>query len=323
MTAIAAVIALSSTPLFAQAADASADPAVPVAVTPPPVAAVPPDVSTVAPVDASAPAMKMVGTPVIHEADSSATSTTPAITPTRAAPVPVKRVATAPAARMAAPVAAASVNPIKADVAPAPLPAPAVAGKVAVAPPAAAPAAAPPAATDRTATVSTTRDETLPIAGGVGLAVIALGGVAYAASRRRRHDRDALPAEPGLEAAPVAATRPLMPTREVAATPLVAAPAAGAAARTLPSGFDISRFGRYTQAAYLGPTPDNPSHSLKRRLKRASFFDQREREAVAAGRVEQPAAVTAARAASQEDGQVTVRLAPQRKTGVFGYVLQR
>lgn len=34
--------------------------------------------------------------------------------------------------------------------------------------------------------------------------------------------------------------------------------------------------------AILGPTPDNPSLSLKKRMKRAAFFDQRERE-VAAG----------------------------------------
>jgi hypothetical protein len=32
----------------------------------------------------------------------------------------------------------------------------------------------------------------------------------------------------------------------------------------------------------LGPTPDNPSLSLEKRLKRARFFDQRERQ-VAAG----------------------------------------
>jgi hypothetical protein len=32
----------------------------------------------------------------------------------------------------------------------------------------------------------------------------------------------------------------------------------------------------------LGPTPDNPSLSLKKRLKRAAFFDKRDRE-VAAG----------------------------------------
>ena len=38
----------------------------------------------------------------------------------------------------------------------------------------------------------------------------------------------------------------------------------------------------HVDRAMLGPTPDNPSLSLKKRLKRAAFFDQRERE-VAAG----------------------------------------
>lgn len=38
----------------------------------------------------------------------------------------------------------------------------------------------------------------------------------------------------------------------------------------------------HVDRAMLGPTPDNPSVSLKKRLKRAAFFDQRERE-VAAG----------------------------------------
>ena len=38
----------------------------------------------------------------------------------------------------------------------------------------------------------------------------------------------------------------------------------------------------HVDQAMLGPTPDNPSLSLKKRLKRAAFFDQRERE-VAAG----------------------------------------
>jgi len=37
--------------------------------------------------------------------------------------------------------------------------------------------------------------------------------------------------------------------------------------------------------AMRGPTPDNPSLSLKTRLKRAAFFDKRERE-VAAGEAE-------------------------------------
>ena len=34
----------------------------------------------------------------------------------------------------------------------------------------------------------------------------------------------------------------------------------------------------HADRAMLGPTPDNPSLSLKTRLKRAAFFDQRERE---------------------------------------------
>lgn len=41
----------------------------------------------------------------------------------------------------------------------------------------------------------------------------------------------------------------------------------------------------YVDRATAGPTPDNPSLSLKKRLKRAAFFDQRERE-VAAGEAE-------------------------------------
>jgi hypothetical protein len=37
--------------------------------------------------------------------------------------------------------------------------------------------------------------------------------------------------------------------------------------------------------AMRGPTPDNPSLSLKKRMKRAAFFDQRERD-VATGDAE-------------------------------------
>jgi len=33
----------------------------------------------------------------------------------------------------------------------------------------------------------------------------------------------------------------------------------------------------HVERAMRGPTPDNPSLSLKKRLKRAAFFDQRER----------------------------------------------
>lgn len=36
--------------------------------------------------------------------------------------------------------------------------------------------------------------------------------------------------------------------------------------------------GSHVDRAMRGPTPDNPSLSLKKRLKRAAFFDQRDRE---------------------------------------------
>jgi hypothetical protein len=41
----------------------------------------------------------------------------------------------------------------------------------------------------------------------------------------------------------------------------------------------------YMDRAMRGPTPDNPSQSLKTRMKRAAFFDKRERE-VAEGEAE-------------------------------------
>jgi len=41
----------------------------------------------------------------------------------------------------------------------------------------------------------------------------------------------------------------------------------------------------HVDRAMRGPTPDNPSLSLKKRLQRAAFFDKRDRE-VAAGQAE-------------------------------------
>ena len=43
----------------------------------------------------------------------------------------------------------------------------------------------------------------------------------------------------------------------------------------VPEGIDVAP-GSHVEAAYAGPTPDNPSLSIKKRLKRAAFFDQRE-----------------------------------------------
>ena len=337
MTAIAAVIALSSTSLLAQTTDSPAPQAAPVVTAPPPIVAAPPataqtaapEVAPPAPIEAApaaAPAMKTVGTPVVHEADTAPDISQSAAAPTRNASA--KRISTAPSARASAPMASpslapAKVVPAKAETAPTPLPAPVAKNVPTVAQVAATTPAAPVAATQTTHT-SSVDDETLPIAGGIGLAVIALGGAAYALRRRRRdREEEELLLEPAVAVAAPAA-EPVMVTPTIA--PAAMAPA-GAMPRTLPNGFDISRFGRHTQAAYLGPTPDNPSYSLKRRLKHASFFDQREREAAAAGHpVEQtPIAAPAQQAAraKQDDGQITVRLAPQRNRGGFGYIFQR
>ena len=270
--------------------------------------------------------MQTVGTPVVHEADTASTTSSIAAAPTRSAPA--KRISTVPSARASAPVATAAVTPAKVETAPTPLPAPAAksvptaAETAAATPPA---AAAPAAAATQTTHATSMDDEALPIAGGVGLAVILLGGAAaYGLSRRRReHGEDALLVE----------SAPVEPVAVPAAEPVIAsaAPAAMTARdqmpKTLPNGFDISRFGRHAQAAYVGPTPDNPSLSLMRRLKRASFFDQREREAAARTGQAAPTAAPVAQAAAArqnatDDGQVTIRLAPQRKRS-GGYIFQR
>jgi hypothetical protein len=98
---------------------------------------------------------------------------------------------------------------------------------------------------------------------------------------------------------------------------------------TLANGFDLSHFGRHARAAYRGPTADNPSHSLKRRLARASFFDQREREAIANGMAPAEPTPLAARtakapaAAAQNEDQIVVRPGYRRPSRFFGTAFQR
>lgn len=174
-------------------------------------------------------------------------------------------------------------------------------------------------------TLRSSSDETLPVAGGLALGLLAIGGIAFAAGRRKEghadasvHDPAIVDATPVIQPEPVA-TIPAFAPREVA--PSMIRPAAGAA--EVPDGFDLSRFGRHTRAAYMGPTPDNPSHSLKRRLRRASFFDLREREAAAATGHEQEQVGARTAQAERDNGQITVRLAPQRQSSRFGYLLQR
>lgn len=137
-------------------------------------------------------------------------------------------------------------------------------------------------------------DNTLPILGGVALILLALGAVvALLARRRRRHDEEAwVYDEPVAEAQPVAATEPEPVIHEE--QPAIVAPSAFAwgeqpngAPRADETVDEDDRMPGETwiQRAYRGPTPNNPSVSLKARLKRAAFFDKRERD-VAAGKAE-------------------------------------
>ena len=134
--------------------------------------------------------------------------------------------------------------------------------------------------------------EALPIAGGA-LALLAIGGAAAAVTARRRRRREQEWAD--------AQTLSYEPFEEVSAAPqpeireeqaAVAAPAASAfawgdrsnksASNESAAKEDDRRPGEtWVERAYRGPTPNNPSVSLRNRLKRAAFFDKREREAAA------------------------------------------
>ena len=142
---------------------------------------------------------------------------------------------------------------------------------------------------------SNTTNEALPIAGGA-LALLALGGAAYAVSRRRRRQdewHEEWVDEPAMEESVVAAPAAAEPRHD----PIFHEEQAAAAA---PSAFawgdkpepaqqadresDDDRLPgeSWVERAYRGPSANNPSVSLKNRLRRAAFFDKRERD-VAAG----------------------------------------
>jgi hypothetical protein len=150
--------------------------------------------------------------------------------------------------------------------------------------------------------------------GGGALALLALGAGAFALSRRRRRAEDdewvedesiepiattadePLYAEGPVRTSPVHdhihATQPAIVTprhdgifenRPAAAAPIASAFAWGAQPSTEAPAADSDRRPGETRVerAQRGPSPDNPSLSLRKRLKRAAFFDKREREAAA------------------------------------------
>lgn len=242
-TAIAAVLALSATPLMAQDA--------------------------VVTTDAPPAAQPAATTPAVSEPTVTTTTVTQS-TPAASKPSrTVTRTAVKPAAAVKAQAAVAA--PVKAPVE---APPSATVDVASVTPPVteqAAPTepteAAAPAASPALAPIG---GDTAGLAFGGALAALALGGAAMLASRRRRRHDDYVSE---MDTVPTAT-----PVREE--PPVVAR--------------DHSAFawGRHTETASrmtptamakLGPTPDNPSLSLKKRLKRAAFFESRER-AAAAGR---------------------------------------
>lgn len=266
MTAIAAVLALSSTALLAQVAPNVAPPA---------------PVAPAAPIVESAPATPIVSEPLTTIAsDPIAPSPEPATTTSKSS----KSTTTHRTASVARPAKAAPPVARKASAPVAAVPVAEPAQTVASAPaPLAAVPTAPPvvAATPPVQEPPSASNNMLPIGGAVGLALLALIGLAVVMRRRmlRREEEvaDAYEVEPAFEGpAPV---DPLFANQ--ASAPLAAQPTATVAESALAGPCADAAPGSHVEAACEGPTDDNPSLSIKKRLKRAQFFDQREQLAAA------------------------------------------
>ena len=136
----------------------------------------------------------------------------------------------------------------------------------------------------------------MPIAAGGALALLAIGGAAMAMSRRRHDEEEWVDGEPishvpmGMTAADEVSHAPLVHEEQ----PAILAPPASAfgwgnaehadaspAAEPMVEQDDRNPGETWVERAYRGPSPLNPSVSLKTRLRRAAFFDKRERQAAA------------------------------------------
>ena len=260
LAAIAAATALIATPALGQdAAPTASDPAPIVADEPLTVE----PLATPSPAPAAADPLAPAGTKS-----------------TRATAAPAPR-APAPVARSAAPTA---VAPVASDVPTAPVAETLPPADPAMVAPLPEPVAAAPIAPSSDSMID---EDMLPIAGAAGLGILAIAGAGFAMRRRRRNNEEQLVEEtwhepamsrpaPVVSPTPVAATAPVMATAPVAASAFGwnSAPSEPVQTPSAP----VNRI----EAAKRGPTPDNPSLSLKKRLKRAAFFDQRDRQ-IAAG----------------------------------------
>jgi len=266
-----AALALSPTPAWAQ--DAAVDPAVTAEETP---------ITTDAPAEQAAPPDALA--PLAEPESASEPAASEASEP---APAPAARTTRAPA-RASTPKPAPST----------------VASPAAEAPAAETPAAAPPAPavseamTDPVAEAKPAEQTDALAMGpideevGYGLgaaALLALGIGAVAIMRRRRRvDEDEEVSVGHVEEEPAAPThaRP-EPAKAVRYDHALIAPAFGSQAGVRPA-FAWGNIGTaaapqrtretHVERAMRGPTPDNRSLSIRKRLKRAAFFDKRERE---------------------------------------------
>jgi hypothetical protein len=259
-TAIAAVLALSSTQLLAQTTTA---------------------------VPGSPPAVTIPSEPLTTSASDPLAPESTFVRPKASKSTTTKRAASAARpAKTAAPAARTPVTaPVDTPVSAAAKPVEATLGPVAAA------ELAPPPPVQVAAPVVTPRPaggSLLPIAAALGFGLLGMIVVGLALRRRRRRNDEEFAAEqePMIDEAP-AELDPLLAKRAVVATAALAAPAeflpagAEAAPALTPSDCVDAAPGSHVEAACDGPTEDNPSLSLKKRLKRAHFFDEREQLAAA------------------------------------------
>jgi hypothetical protein len=290
LPAIAAALALSSTQALAQEATPQTQP---VTTEPAPAATAQP-----APVaDEPAPATDAsAAAPATSQSSARTTTRTvkhtthiAAAKPATAAKPAVSRTVTTHAA-----VPAPASAPV-APVAPAAPAAPASQSKVAPVVDLSSKPTAP--AQTAAAKPANTTDETLPIAAGGALALLALGAGAAAVARRRRRrreeqewaDQQTMAYEPfETVATPAPAAKPIVHEEQ----PAIVAPSAFAwgnqqapTVEPMVEQEDRRPGESWVERAYRGPSQNNPSVSLKARLRRAAFFDKRERD-VAAGKAE-------------------------------------
>ena len=282
-SAIAAFLALSSPGAFAQ------ETAAPVAEPAAPPVMVPPVAPTMAPAPVAAPAQPapVIRVPLeIEPAPAPASAPVAKATPRAASKVATRPVAAArtaaPAPVAAAPVAAASTEVIPADAAASTLPAEALTPV---------PAAVDPAPAPVNETAATTDSFPWELAGGAAALLIVGGaGLAFARRRRSREDwaestveYDTVPVAPAIaaptvtrrEPEPLTPAQPAYALREEQVFTVPAAPAQ----RSTPSfaAAPSGSMGRHEALALVGPTADNPFLTLKKRLKRARFYDRKER----------------------------------------------